>query len=74
MGLEMDTSLPSTRFLQSYVKDNTPLEVQTMTGDRVTGRMAWQDPVYFCLIDDREQQYFLSRQHVVCIKPMNTAS
>lgn len=71
---DIDTSLPSTRSFQTYVKQNTTLELKTTTGDNFTGRMLWQDPDYFCLIDADEQQYFLKRELVVYIKPLDGAS
>ncbi|MFP4318180.1 MAG: Hfq-related RNA-binding protein [Phormidium sp.] len=70
MAIEMDTSLPSIRFLQQYVKEHTPLELQTTTGDRLIGRIAWQDPIYFCLRDDEGHQYLVNRQLVVYVKPV----
>jgi len=54
MALELETGLPSTRLLQTYLRDKRQVEVKLVTGDTVTGALAWQDPNCICLTVDGE--------------------
>lgn len=54
MTLELETGLPSTRLLQSYMRDKKTIEVKLVTGDTVTGTLSWQDPQCICLNVDGE--------------------
>ncbi|MGD1940425.1 MAG: RNA-binding protein hfq [Leptolyngbyaceae cyanobacterium] len=49
MSLELETGLPSTRLLQTYLRDKRTVEVKLVTGDTVTGSLSWQDPQCVCL-------------------------
>ncbi|MBO9997904.1 MAG: RNA-binding protein hfq [Cyanobacteria bacterium SID2] len=74
MAIEFDTSLPSIRIFQAYVQEKTHLEVQLTTGDRIQGRLLWQDPVYLCFSDDNNQQYFINRNGLVYLRPLAPAA
>ncbi|MDC0835864.1 hypothetical protein CKA32_000211 [Geitlerinema sp. FC II] len=69
MTIDLDTSLPSIRFFQEYVKNKTRLELQTTLGERLVGNLMWQDPIYFCFQNEEGHQYFVNRELVVYIKP-----
>ena len=49
MSLELETGLPSTRLLQTYLREKRTVEVKLVTGDTVTGSLSWQDPQCVCL-------------------------
>lgn len=53
MTLDLETGLPSTRLLQTYMREKQTIAVKLVTGDTVTGTLAWQDPQCICLnVDD----------------------
>ncbi|MGF1521046.1 MAG: RNA-binding protein hfq [Leptolyngbyaceae cyanobacterium] len=52
MSLELEAGLPSIRLLQGYLRDQTTVEVKLVTGDIITGQIAWQDPLCLCLKAD----------------------
>lgn len=49
MSLELETGLPSTRLLQSYLRDKRTVEAKLVTGDTVMGSITWQDPHCICI-------------------------
>ncbi|NET00516.1 MAG: RNA-binding protein hfq [Sphaerospermopsis sp. SIO1G1] len=53
---EFDTTLPSIRQLQNWIKDKTPVEFKLMTGDVITGKIFWQDINCVCIINDNEEK------------------
>lgn len=66
----MDTSLPSTRTMQVYVRDKHRVETKLMTGDVMQGIMLWLDPECFCLKEDTEQRTLVWRRSVVYVKSL----
>lgn len=54
MALELETGLPSTRLLQTYLRDKRTVEVKLVTGDTVSGTVSWQDPHCLCIDVDGE--------------------
>ena len=54
MALDLETGLPSTRLLQSYMRDKKTVEVKLVTGDTVIGTLSWQDPQCICVDVDGE--------------------
>jgi host factor-I protein len=54
MSLDLESGLPSTRLLQTYLQDKRTVEAKLVTGDVVTGTIAWQDPFCVCLNCDGE--------------------
>lgn len=54
MAVELETGLPSTRLLQTYLRDKRAVEVKLVTGDTITGILSWQDPNCICLDVDGE--------------------
>ncbi|MEA5617907.1 RNA-binding protein hfq [Cronbergia sp. UHCC 0137] len=63
-----DTSLPSIRQLQSWIKDKGITEFKLVTGDVITGRVFWQDPNSVCIIDDNNQQTIIWKQAIAYMK------
>jgi host factor-I protein len=70
VAIELETSLPSVRKFQAYVKDKTQIEVKLSTGDAISGTMLWIDPMYFCLVDAQQKQLVVACSSIVYIKPL----
>ncbi len=66
---EFDTGLPSTKQLQSYVKDKQEVELKLVTDDLIVGKIIWQDPQCLCLLDHYDQPTIVWRQALVYLKP-----
>jgi host factor-I protein len=66
---ELDVNLPSTRQIQSSIKDKIEVEVKVTTNDVFVGRIVWQDPDCLFLIDSSEQKILIYRHALVYIKP-----
>ncbi|MCX7595277.1 MAG: RNA chaperone Hfq [Fischerella sp.] len=71
MIAEFDTSLPSTRQLQSLIKQAKPIELKLLTGDILTGKVMWQDQYSMCLLDESSQQTIIWKQAIAYIKSKN---
>lgn len=69
MSVELDTGLPSTRFIQSLLKDKQAIEVKLVTGDTVSGSLRWQDPDCICLSVD-DQPCLIWRNAIAYLKPL----
>lgn len=54
MSLALETGLPSTKLIQTYLRDKRMVEVKLVTGDTVRGTLSWQDPNCVCLDVDGE--------------------
>jgi host factor-I protein len=67
---ELDVSLPSTRQIQSSIKDKIEVEIKITTNDVFTGRIVWQDPDCLFLADAQDAKILLYRQAIVYIKPL----
>lgn len=66
----MDTSLPSTRTLQIYVRDKHQVEAKLMTGDVIQGIMIWLDPDCVCLKDSAGQNTLVWRSAIAYLKSL----
>ncbi|MEM9816118.1 MAG: RNA-binding protein hfq [Cyanobacteria bacterium P01_D01_bin.6] len=67
MTLELESGLPSTRLLQTYLRDKRTVEVKLVTGDTITGTLAWQDPNCLC-VDVDGAPTILWRSALVALK------
>ena len=67
MSSEIEAGLPSTKLLQTYLRDQSIVEVKLITGDTVTGMIAWQDPICLCIKAD-ENLVLVWRSALVSIK------
>jgi host factor-I protein len=65
---EFDTSLPSIRQIQSFIKDKQEIELKLITEDILVGRILWQDLNCICLQDRYEAPTLIWRQSLVYIK------
>lgn len=52
MTLELDTGLPSTKWLQGALRDKQTVELKLVTGDTFNGTLRWQDPHCVCVEAD----------------------
>ncbi len=68
MALELETGLPSTRQIQTLIRDEQMVELKLLTGDSVTGKVRWQDPNCICLMD-QDQPVLIWRQAIAFVKP-----
>jgi host factor-I protein len=66
---EFDTTLPSVRLVQTFIKQAAPLEIKLLTGDVLVGRIIWQDPHCMLLVDESSQQNTIWKQAIAYIKP-----
>ena len=66
---EFETGFPSTRQVQTMIKDNQEVELKLLTDDLLVGKISWQDPNCLCLIDHYNQPTLVWRQAIVYLKP-----
>ncbi|NDJ16755.1 Hfq-related RNA-binding protein [Myxacorys almedinensis] len=69
MALELDTGLPSTRQIQTMIREEKDVEMKLTTGDVVAGKVRWQDSQCVCLIDPEDQPMIVWRQAIAFIRP-----
>ncbi|MEO1521713.1 MAG: RNA-binding protein hfq [Cyanobacteria bacterium J06633_2] len=69
MSVELDVGLPSTRYVQTYIKEKTRVSIKLVTGEVTTGAIHWQDPHCICLIDGDAPPMIIWRQSIVYIQP-----
>jgi host factor-I protein len=62
--MELETGIPSTKMIQSYVKDKRSVEIKLLTNDVLTGQVFWQDPQCICISDGT----IIYRQAIAYIK------
>ena len=67
MPLELETGLPSIRLLQNYLRDRRTVEAKLITGDTITGSLAWQDPHCIC-INVEDEPVIIWRSAIVFLK------
>lgn len=66
----LDTSLPSVRLLQQYIRQQVVLEVKLSSGDVWQARLLWQDPDCLCIKTSQEQTIVLWRSALVSLRPL----
>lgn len=69
MALELETELPSIRQIQTMIREEKEVEVKLLTGDLLTGKIRWQDPLCVCLLDHYDQPTIVWRQAIAYFKP-----
>jgi len=69
MSVEFDTSLPSTRILQGFVKNKSAIELRLNDSSTLAGQMLWLDPYFFCMVDAAGKQILVDRASVATISP-----
>ena len=71
MALDLDTSLPSVRQMQTLIREGQEVEAKLITDDLLVGKIRWQDSSCLCLVDQYDQPTIIWRQAMVYIKPKN---
>ncbi|HAC63975.1 MAG TPA: RNA-binding protein hfq [Cyanothece sp. UBA12306] len=66
---EFNTGLPSTRLVQTWIKDKQKVEVKLSTDQIVEGTIMWQDVQSVYITDDSGQSTLIWRQALVYLKP-----
>jgi host factor-I protein len=69
VAVELETSLPSVRKFQTYIKDKTLIEIKLITNDVLTGTLLWIDPMYCCLVDAAQKQILMAFSSIAYVKP-----
>ncbi|TAF55725.1 MAG: RNA-binding protein hfq [Oscillatoriales cyanobacterium] len=69
MSSEFDTSLPSIRLLQRYVKEKTTITLRLNDGSTLSGKLLWIDPIFLCLLDASEKNILVRRDSIALIMP-----
>lgn len=69
MAVDLDTGLPSTRQIQTLIREEQNIELKLLTGELVTGKVRWQDPNCICLADPQGQPTLIWRQAIAYVKP-----
>jgi host factor-I protein len=70
-AIEFDTTLPSVRQIQTWIKEKTTAEFKLVTGDLITGRAFWQDHSCVSVLDANNQQITIWKQAIVYMKAQN---
>ncbi|MEI6380786.1 MAG: RNA-binding protein hfq [Cyanobacteriota bacterium ELA615] len=66
---EFDTGSPTVRHIQSYIRENSIVEIQMSTGEIFSGNILWQDGECICLIlKTQQKKVLLWRQSLVYIR------
>jgi host factor-I protein len=65
----LDTSLPSIRHIQDLIRNRTPVQIETTTGQSLEGVLAWQDVQYLALREPMgESLVLINREAVVLVR------
>ncbi|MEM6448457.1 MAG: RNA-binding protein hfq [Cyanobacteria bacterium J06642_2] len=65
---ELDTGIPSFRWVQAAIRDQKTVSVKLATSEEVGGRVRWQDTECICLLDEREQDVLLWRNAIAWMR------
>ncbi|MBD1837828.1 RNA chaperone Hfq [Coleofasciculus sp. FACHB-64] len=69
MTTELETGLPSTRLVQTFVKEGQRVELKLLTNDVLVGKLRWQDQNCICLQDESNQQTLVWRHAIAYVQP-----
>jgi host factor-I protein len=69
MTTELETGLPSTRLVQTFVKEGQRVELKLLTNDVLVGKLRWQDQNCICLQDESSQQTLVWRHAIAYVQP-----
>lgn len=67
MSSEFDTSLPSTRLMQRYVKEKTKVALRLNDSSILAGTMLWMDPVFLYIEDATGKQTLVNRASIATL-------
>jgi host factor-I protein len=69
MTTELETGLPSTRLVQTFVKEGQRVELKLLTNDVLVGKLRWQDQNCICVQDESNQQTLVWRHAIAYVQP-----
>jgi host factor-I protein len=69
MATELETGLPSTRQIQTLIREEKEVEIKLLTNDLLTGKIRWQDTTCLCLVDHYDQPTMIWLQSIAFMKP-----
>ena len=64
----LNTALPSTRQIQSFIKEKQTVTIKLLTNEVLEGTILWQDQDCMCLVDETEQSTLVWRQALAYVK------
>ncbi|MEM1425811.1 MAG: RNA-binding protein hfq [Cyanobacteria bacterium P01_H01_bin.130] len=66
---EFQTGLPSTRQVQTAIRDKKDVELKLLTDDLIVGKVSWQDQDCICIVDHYDQPTIVWRHAIAYLKP-----
>ncbi len=70
-GHGLDTSLPSVRHIQEWIRSHRPVHVLMVSGLELQGRIRWQDPHYIAVeAGEQNSLTLLSRNAIALLRPL----
>lgn len=66
--VELNTGLPSTRWLHKAIHDKLSIEIKLSTAEVVTGQLRWLDPDCICLADTNQQETLIWKQAIATVR------
>ncbi|MBD2159282.1 MAG: RNA-binding protein hfq [Limnothrix sp.] len=69
MAEEFNTGLPSTRQVQTAIKNKQEVELKLLTNDLIAGKVRWQDSDCICIVDHYDQPTIVWRHAIAYLKP-----
>jgi host factor-I protein len=70
---DFNTSLPSIRQVQNWIKQKPMVEFKLITGDLITGQVFWQDHNCVCIVDSNNEQIIVWKVAIVYMKSRSEA-
>jgi len=67
MSSEFDTSLPSIRLMQRYVKEKTKVELRLNDSSVLAGTLLWMDPIFLYVEDAVGKQTLVRRESIATL-------
>jgi host factor-I protein len=67
-NIDFDTTLPSIRQIQRWIKEKTPVEFKLISGDLIIGKVFWQDHNCVCIVDGNNEQTTVWKQSIAYMK------
>ncbi|WP_413175840.1 Hfq-related RNA-binding protein [Anabaena azotica] len=65
---QFDTTLPSIRQVQNWIKQKATIEIKLVTGDLIIGRTFWQDHNCLCIVDANNEQMIIWKTAIAYMK------
>ncbi len=59
---EFNTGLPSVRLIQKMIKEQSTVEIKTLSSETLSGKVLWQDSQCLCLQDQQNNEKIIWRQ------------